>query len=430
MNIQWFSPLDPEQTEIGRYSQLLIPDLQRRFSLLTVTDSIAFREAYECDRQLVGMAPVNVYNIGNSQLHCGILDHALMEPGVMILHDISLLELAMAYARETGKLDVKELVRSEYDLHAGEAFEQLFGGPGYQWSGESQDQYDEFVTKYQVFSSFIENAQGVVVHSQYALDRVEKTFSGAVVRLNLPYRPQRLPELPRSMGKPPYRILFCGHAGPNRRLRQFMEAWSDVSQPESFRLALFGNIGKSDEILGLAAELGLSEYIELVGYVDEPVLEEAIRNSDLALNLRYPTMGEASASQLRLWSHAVPTIVCDIGWYGELPDDVVFKVAAGNEREGIVTLLERLLAGAQGFAEVGENGYNYLLDKHSPEAYVEGLYGFVERVAQRRFTDSLLEGRVVDVMASMCEDVHDSILFEATLAKLSRMVENQQSSEL
>lgn len=428
MNIHWLSPLDPQQTEIGRYTQLLLSDLRRRFALLAVTDSAEIHDTFECDRKIVGMAPVNIYNIGNSHLHCGILNHAMIEPGVVILHDVSLLELALAFARETQTLNLTELVRDEYGVRAGDDFDKLYGGPGYQWHGESQEQYDAFVTAYQVFSTFISNAYGVVVHSQYAFERVANKFDGPVVRLNLPYRPPVSLDSPRRSGKPPYSILFCGHAGPNRRLRQFIEAWGQVSQPECFRLAMYGNIGKSDEILARAAELGLAAYIDLVGFVEEEVLEDAIRGSDLALNLRFPTMGEASASQLRFWSHGIPTIVCDVGWYGELPDDVVMKVAAADEQAGIAAILEALLADAGSFVEVGENGYRYLLEQHSPEAYVEGLHQFVESVAQQRFMNSVFDDRLVDVLASMCEDVHDSMLFEATLAKLSSMVENPQSS--
>ena len=40
-------------------------------------------------------------------------------------------------------------------------------------------------------------------------------------------------------------------------------------------------------------------------------------NLELLINLRYPTMGEASLSQLRIWRHALPSMVTQVGWHEE-----------------------------------------------------------------------------------------------------------------
>ena len=55
--------------------------------------------------------------------------------------------------------------------------------------------------------------------------------------------------------------------------------------------------------------LGLRERVTFHGYVSEAELEAALDDADLAVNLRYPTMGEASGSQLRIWDHALPSLV-------------------------------------------------------------------------------------------------------------------------
>ncbi|MDX1735679.1 MAG: hypothetical protein R3228_14995, partial [Halioglobus sp.] len=324
------------------------------------------------------------------------------------------------------EIDLTELVSDEHGVEAAAAFDALFGGIQYSWRGESQDQYDEFVSRYQIFSSFVANASGIVVHSEYTRERVVRSYDGPVARLHLPFEPAPTWQTRRS-GQPPYTILFCGHAGPNRRLLPFIETWARVSRPEMFRLSLYGNIGKVDEIMSFAADHGVAQYIELVGYVNEETLHEACLEADLALNLRYPTVGEASGSQLRFWSASLPAIVSDIGWYSELPDDVVLKVTPGDEGAGVARVLESFIDGQERYVDVGEKGYRYLCDKHSPAAYADDLYDFVAQISTQRFRQSALEGRFIDVLASMCEDVHDSHLFEATLAKLSSMVENLDS---
>src|SRR5690606_7979774 len=49
-----------------------------------------------------------------------------------------------------------------------------------------------------------------------------------------------------------------------------------------------------------AREAGVAERVHLTGFLPYAELEAAIAASDLALNLRYPTAGETSASLLRV----------------------------------------------------------------------------------------------------------------------------------
>ena len=46
----------------------------------------------------------------------------------------------------------------------------------------------------------------------------------------------------------------------------------------------------------------------------------------MLVNLRSPTMGETSGSVIRALSLGKPVIVCDVGWFAELPDGVALKV--------------------------------------------------------------------------------------------------------
>ena len=47
---------------------------------------------------------------------------------------------------------------------------------------------------------------------------------------------------------------------------------------------------------------------------------------DVLVNLRSPTMGETSGSVIRGLSLGKPMLVSDLGWFSELPDDVVLKI--------------------------------------------------------------------------------------------------------
>jgi len=424
INVRWFSPLDPEKNDIARYAHSVLPSLHKCFRLGMVSegpDSIdedENGEAFQCDNQVVGMEPINIYNIGNSHMHCSILNLALRQPGVVILHDVGLFELSLAYARKNADFSIRDVIINEYGLQAVHDFDQMFGGSAYDWHGHSQEQHDNFLTSYPLFKSFISNARGVVVHSEFALKRVKKIYQGPVVKLELPWATP-LSGVTARRHEEPCQIVFCGHAGPNRRLRQFIQAWSETSQPSFFRFSLYGAIDKADEIIALAAEFGLAEFINVVGFVSVKELDDAISASHIALNLRKPTVGETSGSQLRHWATAIPSIVTDIGWYSEQPHDVVIKVSPDREKQDIVSILEKFISGDHPYYEYGMNGYKHLLEEHSIDRYVSRLADFVGEIEKRRFVTSEVDERLVDLFASMCSDTEDSHLFENAMKKIS-----------
>ena len=79
------------------------------------------------------------------------------------------------------------------------------------------------------------------------------------------------------------------------------------------------------------ATLELKDTVKVHGYAPAADLDGALSTAGLAINLRYPTMGEASASQLRIWEHALPSLVTRVGWYASLPEDAVAHVRPENE---------------------------------------------------------------------------------------------------
>ncbi|GAB5450756.1 MAG: hypothetical protein Hals2KO_10840 [Halioglobus sp.] len=416
------SPFDAERTEIARYSRMVVSVLEEECFVQVVDESGIVNGDFTLQDLNASPDIVNFYNLGNSVMHCGILDFALQTPGIVVLHDISLLELSLAYARYTGEFDIARMAADEYGHEAARAFSAMFGGENYSWHGRDQAQYDAFTSNYPLFESFIGNAMGVVVHSDYALRHVQARYKGPVVKLDLPYQaPESSPGARQH--EEPFQIVFCGHAGPNRRLGEFLSAWSTVSRPEAFRLSLVGKIAKVDELNAHIAKLGLTEWVTIVGFVSDEELDQRLSQADLAINLRFPTMGEASASQLRYWSRGVPSIVSDVGWYGELPDDVAIKISPHNERQDIVTLLEEMIGGDLGRLACGARGEAFLRSQHNVERYVSGLLNFAGEALDRRFAAGIFDDRLIEILASMCDDVNDSVMFEPTLARLSSMVE-------
>jgi glycosyltransferase involved in cell wall biosynthesis len=77
---------------------------------------------------------------------------------------------------------------------------------------------------------------------------------------------------------------------------------------------------------GLGEALGLGGRLFITGRVDDGVYLDWMRRAELAVQLRASFSGEASAAVGDCLACGVPMVVTDIGWMGDLPDDVARKV--------------------------------------------------------------------------------------------------------
>ncbi|MCB1701802.1 MAG: glycosyltransferase [Halioglobus sp.] len=408
MNIHWFSPLDAQSSEIARYSAQLLPSLQEYAGIVAVDDGQGGEMPGWLSGAVAtpepGVAPMPVYHIGNNPLHLPIFERSLAEPGLVVLHDLSLVDLARHLSHQLGQPQLwKEQMCRQY----GEEVRSLVNR-----SEKSLADYNEMVAKYPLFLPFVEGAMGVICHSSYACRQLQGQLPPGtpLLQLNLPSRPpQPVPQRAGPDGS--LRFVFCGHVGPNRRLIEFMDAWGQLPEPGRIALELFGNISNTSQLRQYAEHFGVLDYISFRGYVSDEQLDQALQTADFAINLRWPTMGEASASQLRYWAAALPTLVTDVGWYGELPDAAVCKISVATEGADLLALLQDALAFPAKYRQLGQRGWEQLRDAHSARHYAQELAALASRLSDARLAHSLLERELVPVIASMCENESDTRLF-------------------
>jgi hypothetical protein len=104
-----------------------------------------------------------------------------------------------------------------------------------------------------------------------------------------------------------------------------------------------------------------------------------LQQADLALNLRYPTMGEASGSQLRIWANGVPSAVTDVGWYSQLPSDAVIKIRPPDrEHADILALLRKLARGKIDLDAMGRAAAQSI-KSHAPKSYLRNVLDWMEK---------------------------------------------------
>jgi hypothetical protein len=106
----------------------------------------------------------------------------------------------------------------------------------------------------------------------------------------------------------------------------------------------------------------------VTGYVDFPRFQAALAACDLAVNLRYPTAGETSASLLRLLAAGRGAVVSDFAQFVDLPAEVAVRVPLGEgEIDALAALLPGLLADGEALARMGEAARRHVALETAPE---------------------------------------------------------------
>ena len=394
MQLNWFSPLPPARSGVADYTMRLLPALTAHADVVLWTDQESWEprlEQYAPVRpyQLKDMpwieinrAAMSVFHIGNNhRFHGHIWQVSRYHPGLVILHDIALQQFFAGLYREQWRDRAGYLA----------LMERYYGTAGRQdaedfWVGRLTIDY--IAQQYRLTRYAVEHALGALVHTPRSLEELKHDTPCPLVYAPLPY-----PTVPRSDhqshntlkprgDKPPYRLIIFGHISDNRRLGSVLQALAGFPDREAFHVDVYGELWDPQGISQQVQTLDLEALVTLHDFVPSAELEAALTAAHLAVNLRFPTMGEASVSQLQIWDHALPSLVTRVGWYADLPEEAVAFVRPDHEIADIRAHLSAFLADPSHYAKIGEQGRRLLESRHTPEGYTQAILALVGQ-AQR-----------------------------------------------
>ena len=363
MRVAYYSPLPPDQSGIADYSAHLLPALEQQVEVKVAQRRR--RRPRGCD--------ISLYHIGNNpDAHGWIVEELRRRPGVVVLHDVVLHHLVAGMTVAVGK--------PEDYLDAMQAEEGVVGrllAHGVV-DGLLRPLWEERAADFPLTMWVVQPATGIIVHSQFAEQWVrELGFTRSVWRIPHPAWPVLTSR--RKTRRSQFSIGSFGHMNPSKRIPQLIEAFRKllVDRPDA-ELVLGGSEAPAFEIAPLLDSRSLRESVVCHGYLDEQALWQLISDADVLVNLRSPTMGETSGMVLRALSLGKPIVVSDVGWFSELPDDVVVKVPV-DEREttALVQALERLAADEVYRDRIGRAAADWAHREHdlgrSADLYVAAL---------------------------------------------------------
>ncbi len=393
LKINWFSPLPPVRSGIAHYALQVLPVIAAHHEVVLWTDQdqvapevhriarVARYDAAAPPWRELNNSTVSIYHLGNHpEFHGGIWRISAQQPGIVVLHDLCLQDfffmLSVHYGKDrAGYLAAMERWYGEEGRQAGEAF--CAGGI----SAESM------ALQFPLTREAVSGALGVITHSSQALEQLHETPAGPIAALDFPdaaaaeARHRAWVAARSAAPGPPYRLLVFGYLGRNRRLGPLLEALAGIDEREQFRLDICGQLWDEGHVRAQIEQLRLGSIVNLHGFLPEEQVEQKLGTAHLAINLRYPSMGEASLSQLQFWDYGLPTLVTRTGWYTSLPEEAVASVRPEHEVADIRRHLRAFLADPEAFRAMGECGWRSL-DRHGPARYVEAMAQFASEALQ------------------------------------------------
>jgi glycosyltransferase involved in cell wall biosynthesis len=384
--IAYFSPLPPERSGIAGYSAELLPYLAQSaqvtlFAARPEQVAEGLRAEFEV-RPIAEYASaywqhdIALYHMGDSMYHEAMYHVLLRYPGITVLHDHELHHFMSTrtiprgdfagYARELGYALGIEGVDLAYRIRRGQAEHPFY--------------------TVSLNERVLDRSLGLIVHSRYVAQQVMRARPGLPIRVvPAPIRTD-LGSLHsrRELGCPEDALLFAstGQVIAIKQVTVALEAFARlrVDFPQA-RYAVVGDELKQDfDLQAWLQQHDLGDAVIFTGYLaDTRDFISWIAAADVLINLRYPTVGETSATALRGLAAGRPVIVSDHGWYAELPDDVCVKVAP-NDNEALYQAMRRLADSSDLRHAIGQRAAAYARRKHNLAAAAKRYLDFVGEI--------------------------------------------------
>ena len=391
MRLNLFSPLPPLRSDIARLTVNLLPHLAREAEVIVWTneskweleppDGVTVRhyDLHHPPWREINAADATFYQMGNDpRYHHAIWHLSQQHPGIVILHD-----LMMQHFFSGLVFHDRGLNRRQY-LELVERYHGIKGRVLAETHVQGLLGTEELAQRCPLTEAATENALAVIVHSAAGYAALPEDSAAVLLPLcvGMPM-PTLDPPRPRAAADP-YRLTVFGFLGPNRQLPLLLRALATFPDAHRFRLDIFGTMEGQEKMYQLICRLGLSETVTLHGFVTASELDRALRQTDLVVNMRDPSMGEASGSQVHLWQYGLPSLVTRRAWYATLPADTVAFVRPEHEIEDIQRHLAEFLRDPEFYRGLGRNARRYVAEHHSIEKYAAALLEVAEQAPKFR----------------------------------------------
>jgi glycosyltransferase involved in cell wall biosynthesis len=228
------------------------------------------------------------------------------------------------------------------------------------------------------------HADGLVVHSRYVAHRARAAgYAGPIWQVPHPAWDPPAVAPDESLAGHGFVVGCIGNLNPSKRIGDVLGAFAALrrGRPDA-ALVLAGAVSRGIDLRGELSRYELDEGVVVLPALGEQRLWSVLAACDVCVNLRWPTMGETSGIVIRALGLGVPTVVSDVGWFAELPDDVAVKVPVDKrERPLLASVLVQLAEDEMLRRGLGARGRSYVEREHDLGRVAERYLAAMEEAA-------------------------------------------------
>ena len=342
MKVGYYSPLPPARTGVADYAATLLP---------------ALRKLGDVETEPRHSADVNLYQLGNNQLHRDIYARALAQPGVVVLHDTVLQHFFLGSLTEQQYID-------EFVYNYGEWTRDQAARL---WHGRAASGADAEYFRYPMLRRIAEVSRTIIVHNPAAVVMVKAHCAGANI-VEIPHLFE--PPLLAPMDSSPRSFTFgiFGHLRESKRILPLLRAYAQVRlQSQNIGLLVAGECVSTDLARAMAPLLD-QPGITRIGYTAEADFWRNAQSVDACVNLRYPAAGETSGIAIRLMGIGKPVVITRSMETCRFPETACLRVDSGtSEHDMLASFMFWLSRYPDHATRIGANAAAHIREFHSVE---------------------------------------------------------------
>jgi glycosyltransferase involved in cell wall biosynthesis len=386
MRVGFFTPLPPERSGIADYSYELLEELSRRCDVTAVVsdelaglvrapEGVAVAGASDVP---IGTFDCNVYQMGNNaKFHRFVYRRALSEPGLLVMHDPSLADFHSEICNgSSGVVFRQEVAYDRPDLSMNAPLPTVDVGDG----RRDLDRLEVLMAR-----RVVEASKKTLLNSSAMADLyLDRYRASTVAPIRLPGRVVERPIV--KVGDP---IVFGVFGGINyyKRVLPALEAFRRAHETCPHTELVFA--GRADdrrvesELYARIALYGLEGAVSIETDLTLSELEAQMARCDVAIQLRWPTAGEMSATLMRTFGAGRPAVVSDVPQFADLDPAYCWRIPIGGEAE--VDALAEIMVGVArdpGSARAaGDGGQRFVTDEANYAMVADAYLRHIETAA-------------------------------------------------
>lgn len=382
-----FTPWPDQETGIANYESKMIPYLSKYFDITVFTGAPARKEANAATRVCPLKAFVSeknrftyrLFQIGNNvSFHKDIFEMLEREGGIAEIHDYVLSPFFFsAYGKDSKRFE--KLLIAGYGEEKGKGFAEI--------ARRIHNHPDIGICP--MSETVVALSDKTIFHNQWSRDKMQGKNVYTIPHPSFPMEEPDPETQSRCRSKYINKydisesdtLISCfGWVNRNKRPDIVLDAIKRLKSNGYKVKMVFWGENNEDYLWGSIKDRGLDEQVFVSGYLSREEYYTALEMTDIVVNLRYPSMGEASGTLCEAFQMGKPTIVSDLNQYQEYPDEVCWKLPVCNSEDELLSVYIAYLIDHPEVADaLGKNARAYAKYTLDPERIARLYYQCITR---------------------------------------------------